>query len=196
MDLSTTTRVKILLEITTSGQDALIGQIISSISPDAEKVMNREAEEKSRTEQINVDPGQQRVFLRAFPVKDTPVATIKNDSSRDFASALNFAADEFYLNLRTGEVAFDRRTLIAGPGTLQVIYTGGMGTNTADFISRFPHIAQAIDIQTAFIFKRKETLGLTGFSADGGSVSLAVPNSWISAAREALLREKAMRVGS
>ena len=198
MNLTTKERVKILLEIAASDttHDALLDQIIASLSVDAERVMNRLVKEEERTAQLNVDPGQQRFFLRAFPVKSGAGVEIKNDSARKFSSVAAFVDDEYYLDLETGELQVDRRTVVAGPGTLQVRYTGGMGTNTADFISRFPDVAQAVELQTSVVFKRKEQYGLTSFSAEGGSLSLVPMLAWVSGAREVLMRRAAVRMGS
>lgn len=197
IDLTTTARVKAVLDLTVATKDVLIADMIKSASQAIEEFMARLTKEEARTEQYDVEPGQQKIFLRTFPIKATPAATFKNDTAREFGvGIIAFAADTFYLDLRRGTVEFDRIRLIHGPGTLQVTYTGGMGTDTANFITRFPEIAKACDFQVATQFKRREQLGLSGFSAEGGSVSFEPAGDLIPAVKKAVRKYRRMHGGN
>lgn len=187
MDLTTKARVKEILEKTTTGLDALIDQFIVGVSAQIEKHLDRFAEEIERTEQHDVDPGQHVFLLRGFPVDAVAAFELKNDVTRDFASATLIDTDRFYLDRSPGVLTFDHFILVWGPGTLQVKYTGGLGTNTADAITNFPDIAHAADLQVAHLIERRHQLGLTSFSAEGGSVSKVVyEESFIPEALKAL----------
>ena len=172
MDLTTATRVKELLEKSDTGLDTLIAQLITPISQQVEKYLNRHAQEVSRTEQYTIKAFQQIVKLRGYPVLALPVAAFKNSSGRDFTGTA-IDTTSYYLDLVTGEVQFDNIALIDGPGVFQAVYTGGMAANTAAFLTAFPGVAGQVDAQVASMVHRRHELGLASFSAEGGSISLA-----------------------
>lgn len=186
MDLSTTARAKIVLGLTSSQHDTLLDQLVAATSGAAERYLNRHALQTARTEQYDVeDCYQRRVYLRGFPVLATPVAAFKSDGLREFTGAA-IDADNYYLDLERGTIEFDVYTLTPGPGTLQVVYTGGMATTAAGLISAFPDVAQAVDFQVAFLFKRRDTLGMSSFSAEGGSIGFETPVELIPLAKRLL----------
>src|SRR3990167_8238349 len=113
MNLTTLTRVKTLLDLAVLDlkRDAIINQLIANLSAEAERYMNRWAEQKQRTEQYDVQPGTQRFWLHGFPVVDPGtvgvVTEFRNNGLRDFSgSAID--ANLYFLNLRRGVIQLDR----------------------------------------------------------------------------------------
>lgn len=196
-DLTTLVRVKRVIDLTEATKDTLLQEYIDAASDAIEKFMDRPVLVAARTELYDVEPGQQRIALRAFPVLAAPVAVFKNDSARQFGAGIAaLAADSFYLNLVTGSAEFDRVRLIRGPGVVEVVYTGGMAADTAAFIVAFPEIAKACDTQVAFMYKRRETMGMSGFSSEGGSVSFSEADDLIVPVKAAVRKYRRLDFGN
>ena len=186
MDLTTLARVRTLLKDTSTQNDTLIDQLIDAVSPQLERILNRHAMETDRTEQYDVAPGQEVFLLRGFPVLASPAAVVKNSLSRDFTAASAIDTASYYIDLTRGILHIDLVGLEPGPGTLQVAYTGGLATTTANIITLWPDIAAACELQVAYLIQRKDELGLASFSAEGGSVAQALPTKILEGARELL----------
>lgn len=173
MDLTTTARVKTLGSITSSDQDALLGVLVTAVSARIERYLGRHAEETSRTEYYDVEPGQHVFFLRGYPIAS--VTSVKNDEDWDFANTDEITSTEFTIigSDHTGRLVIDDAvTPIAGKNALQVVYTGGMGTDTSDFISNFPDVALAADQQTLHEYQRRKQLGIVSSSIGQHSASV------------------------
>jgi len=177
IDLTTTTRVKAFLgaggTVLSTAQDTVIGQLISMYSARFEKELGREIETTERTEQYDVEEGQRLITLRAFPV--VSVESIRNDLTRLFDASAEIESDLFYVDMRRGTIAFDWTELLPGPGTLLITYTAGMTEEgatdpTASFVENYPDLAMAVDMQVAETLRRKDRLGATNLSFQGGGV--------------------------
>lgn len=175
MDLTTVARVKAILEISGAQHDTVLGQLVTGVSAAIERFLNRRAKEQAYTEQYDVIPGQQRLFLRAYPVAAAPAAIFANDISRTFGGSAVIPATNYYLDLERGIVEFDRQPLVYGPGVVQAIYTGGMGTDENDFVINFPDVAQAAEAQIAYLWQRRGMKGVATLSSGGASISLETP---------------------
>jgi len=205
VDLTTTDRVKkILVGQNSTGnmsaqQDPFIKNLITAVSKQAEEFMDRFAEETARTEFFDVEFHRQQVFfVKGYPI--SAVASVKYDFARGFGSGVsaidttNYNDAQFKL---TGRLVVDKIALPRGVGALQVIYTGGMGTDTANFIVNFPDVSNAVDLQVAFIYQRRNQFSLSSTSQEGGSVSFTPPPSMnlLPGVRMVLTQVKRMRLG-
>lgn len=190
MDLTTLARVKAWGGFTTTQHDALMSSLITAVSAEAEKFLNRHVEQLARTEQFDVKRGIQHIFLPGFPVLAAPALQVRNNQSRDFTGAAIAVTNNYFLDLRRGIIKFDRYELVTGPGVVQVIYTGGMATSVAAFIAAYPNLANAVDMQISFMVRRRDSFGTVSFNAEGGSISLEAPLEWINPARTALNDER------
>ena len=197
MDLTTLARVKELLKRTDGADDTLLAQLIKSVSRQIEKHLNRHAERIARTELYDVEPGQNLIFLQGSPVLASPAPVFKNDPERDFDAFSIVDADLFFLDLKNGVATFDKVRILHDPGAMQVVYTGGLAVSTALLISddEFTDIVLAADLQVAHLFQRKDAIGLTGFSAAGGTVSIQEPTQLITAAKELLVPHRHLSPG-
>lgn len=91
-----------------------------------ERWLNRHIIQEARTEQLDVESGQMVFLLKGYPVASSPTPVFKSDFNRDFVSAQAISDTTFYLKLSIGKVEFETFLPTFGPGTLQVVYTGGM----------------------------------------------------------------------
>lgn len=172
IDLTTVTRVKALLNNASTTFDTLFAQLIRFYSARFEKELGRHIETVERTEQYDVEVGRSVVALRAYPVVE--VTSVKNDGARRFEGD-PLDASVFYVNVDRGLIEFDGVELVPGPGVLRVTYTAGMtdegATDPTDsFIENYPDLAQAMDLQVAEIYRRKDKLGANNMSFQGGGV--------------------------
>jgi len=103
--------------------------------------------------------------LDRYPID--AIDSIKEDIEGDFAGATSVDTGAYYANSRLGRVEFRRRAVLAGRGSVQVTYTGGLyretGAVPADL--RF-----AVARQVAFMVQRKDMLGASSVSLGGESV--------------------------
>ena len=123
--LTNLTRVKRLLTIDNSGHDTLLQQLITEVSARIERFLGRHVEKLARTVQIDIEDGQQVVFLKGYPVEATPAAQFRNDSAREFSGS-DIDTDDYFLRREDGSATFDSIALIPGDGVFRAVYTGGL----------------------------------------------------------------------
>lgn len=160
-----------------------VDQLIAGVSKGVEKELRRHAESKSRTVNRDVSRHSRSVSLRGYPIAS--VTSIKNDSSRQFASGTEIDSDLFYIDADAGVIDFDFE-LQWGPGALEVIYTGGMATGadaealTAAFIAAYADLVLAIDQQIYYLWKRRDNPGVINLNPSdfGGGASYLVSEDW------------------
>lgn len=174
VNLTTVERVKALGAskggAITSNPDAYLETLIAAYSAVFERHLGRSVEEMERTETYTVGPSQNEVALRAYPV--SAIEGVWNDPGREYGDASEVTA--YYLDSDLGIIHFDYY-LAQGLGALRVTYTGGMapdGTDpTGNFISLFPDVSHAMDLQVWHAWSRSLTPGSSAAGVGGGSVS-------------------------
>lgn len=176
MLLSSRSRVKLLASIgtTEAGQDALIDRLLELASMQVEAFIDREVQSGTKTEYLDVEYGVTLYRLRAWPV--TAITSVHYDPDRTYGSSSLLQAADY--GMLGGPVR--NRGLLQllftpdadWPSGLKVVYTGGMAADTTAFISAFPEIAGAVDLQVVHYLTRKDELGLQSASGQGGSVQL------------------------
>jgi len=171
MDLTTTDRMRQFMdEGIIRTHDRLMRSIITAMSASIEKHIGRYVEETARTTYVDVESGGLRVVnLRGYPI--TTMSSIYEDSSREYASGSLVSTSSYSAgadSLRMGRVEFDYN-LPRGFEVLKVTYTGGMGTDAADFLTNFPELALVVEKQIWFDWQHRDMVGLD--SIQGGQVS-------------------------
>lgn len=156
--LSTVARVKSQLEITGSGEDAILTTLLDGVSAAVEMYLGRGTLNQSRTEELDVDPRQSQFWLAGYPVGS--ITSIKSSSTWAFATATAIDSDLYRIESNTGRLTL-RTGINVGPQSLQVVYAGGMASTPSAFITAFPDIANAVDMQVAEEFRRKNDPSLT-----------------------------------
>lgn len=171
MDLTTATRVKDRLDITGSGEDGLLGVLITSVSAHFERYTRRIALVGSQTEVLHRRRFNQLLPLRAVPA--SAVTSIKFETQpNDLSTASAMDTDDYWLS-GTGYFV----ELIAKPtldGFWEVQYTGGMAADTASFVTAYPDVADSVDLQVVHEWKRRQNPG-SNVTSQGGSTTFSEP---------------------
>lgn len=155
MDLTTRARVKAMIPITHANDDAIIDQLITDTSARVQRMLRRHTEEVARTEVYQIHRHEKLVWLRGFPVTASGTSSVKYSSTQDFTNITALTEyDDWNLNDETGLLRL-RINTPNDPGFVEVVYTGGMGTNAADFISNYPEITLAVDHDIIARWKRR-----------------------------------------
>ncbi len=150
--------------------DDYLRELITAISARIIDYLGRGVSEESRTTVFDIKLGQRKWFLDAYPV--TSITSIKIDHQRDFANATAIDSDDYvlrsYRNAAWIELLYDEAP---GVGVMQIIYTAGMGTSTAQLTSGFPEVEAACQSWIkAIIVKRKGGPQGETVSVGGGSI--------------------------
>jgi hypothetical protein len=176
LDLTTLARVKATVPIRTADvdQDALLSQFISALSAQAERYLRREVLQVERYEVHAVRDGRTSVALKAYPVIATDgrggflnAFNVKLSSTTSFSSSPTLVRNRDYVleepngTLRLSLLPSAFTTAPDGrataPGYVQVQYSGGMAATTAAFVSAYPEIAAAIDVDVVHFWKRRNS---------------------------------------
>lgn len=183
MDLTTTARVasRVKPGQTTLGtnDDLLVAQMITDVSGQVERYLDRYTLATSRTEYLDVAADQTAWRLKAYPV--TAVSSIIYDADQAFDAADEMDADDY------DDPTLETTGILTIPGgagptarkALKVTYTGGMAASTAAFISAYPDIAMAVEMQVVWHYLRRLGIGTAGRSGDKGSDTLVAGTPFI-----------------
>lgn len=177
MDLTTLARVarRIQANATSVGtdEDALLSQMITATSAAAAAYLDRVTIAASTVEYLDVEPGQMTWSLKAFPV--SVLTEVAFDETQAWAASTALTAtDDFadvtkdrsgLLHLKWAQIGGSNVTQKLY-GALRVTYTGGMAATTAAFITAYPDISQAIEMQVVHDYNRKLDVGV-GAAMDG-----------------------------
>lgn len=170
MDLTTLARVKTQLGLSESDDDALLSQLITNWSDTFERYLNRKAEQTTHVHTEYPDRYQRSFFVAGVPIVSI-TSIVQTDASYTIDSDnYSFDADAGIIELLVNPVY---RYL------LTITYVGGMAANAAAFVSSFPAIAGALDMQVAHVYTHRDHLGGRSFSDSGGSVSFASPTEFL-----------------
>lgn len=179
MDLTTLARVRALRGIssTDTASDALLTVLITTVSARAGAYMGRHVQELQRTETMELPKGGKILILRGYPV--TTVTSLSLDET-----VLESGLD-YRLALETGILRILRWTPGA-PGVVEIDYQAGMASDTADFVTRWPAITGAVDMQVVYEFGRRMSPGGMVETRDGGATFATEEVNWLSGVREVL----------
>ena len=174
MDLTTKERVKVLTEAGGHGNDSLdtlYAKVITEVSAAVEKYLDRYALEATRTETLDVFDGQSVLTLRGYPVNASPAPVVKCDAARAFGSDSVVSDSLYAIDHETGQVLFDGFLPTPGPRVAAVTYKGGMAADVAGFVSAYPDIAGAVDLQVATLIQRRGNLSAQSAGAGSGNAA-------------------------
>lgn len=169
LDFTTKERIKIQNGIDDDrSQDVLLDQMITTVSGQFVAYMGLHALAATHTEVYEIRQHKKVLSLDAKPI--TSVVSLKH-SSRDLSEAdwtahtdvdstlwsLSKAGGWLRLNFDT---SFD-------PNYFQVVYVGGLGTDTEAILGAFPDLVHACDMQVQYLFTRWKKLGGNVSTRDG-----------------------------
>lgn len=199
MDATTLARVKALLDISGTSHDTVLTDIIGAVSARIENFIDRPLEQTSRTEEYNVRPRQNKLFLRAYPVAS--ITSIKIATDWDYASATAVDTSDYRVTSDNGMLHFNFFPVTsylgdnyqAAPDAVQVVYTGGLATSTANLVSAYPNIAFAADMQVVAAWRRRDTPQGNSINTGGASIAYEKPLAMIPDVIEALTPYRRLR---
>jgi hypothetical protein len=174
VDLTTVERVKALMGYLPENDDAdqVLASLVRSVSAEMERALDRKVEIAERIALLSPEAGQRVFPLHAWPILS--VASVTEDyTHRAFTgdTAVVLEADvDFAVDSVNGLLHVDRWALRAGKSSLQVVYTGGMATDTDGFVVDYPDLAAAADAQVVYQFRQRESIGKTNMQVQGVGV--------------------------
>lgn len=204
MDATTKERVKDLLDITSTSHDTVLDRLVAVVSQRIENFIDRPLLSTARTEEYSIKPRQGMIFLRAYPLADqSSVGSLKVATDWDFAAATAVDADSYHADLDTGQIHmryypienYLGRNATIAPSVVQVTYTGGFATDTADLISNYPAIAYACEEQVVAMWRRRDDPAAGSVSIDQYSRKVEAPLKFLPDVVEALTPYRRLRFG-
>lgn len=189
MELTTLLRVKEFLDIPEDREqhDKLLRRYITRMSVSAAQYMHRDILVASDKVEVLDLPNWQRpiIQLKTFPI--TSVTDIRFDVDSVFGDDTIIDAENYRLlrSGQSGQIGF-YVNLVESYQSLQVTYSGGMATDTQDFIDKYPDIADAIDEQIGFRHRNRDKLGMRSKTVSGTTVDSFKPQTWLEEVTEVL----------
>lgn len=158
LELTDLASIKIMDTSYAQGEsDDALDKMIKSVSARVEKFLNRSILIATYTQIFNVKANLHRFSTKAYPV--TAVAHLHNLSevgdTNPIVIDLEFVS---FLDNEIGRVSINNNTLFQNFGAVEIEYTGGMATDTADFILNFPDIEQVVIFQILFEMQQVKDL--------------------------------------
>lgn len=134
MDFTTVERVKSLNGLKTNEHDALLRQLITSVSKQIETYMSILPEVKERIQFFDVGSSCD-FFVKSYPLHS--VTEVINDWDRLFTgSAIDSTDYTFYPDELSGLISIDKYILTTGRRTLKITYVGGFAFKSEYYIAR------------------------------------------------------------
>lgn len=193
LDATTKARVKTLLNITNTEHDDLLDLMVTAVSKRIENFIDRPLMLEARTEEYHVQPRAGTLFLRAAPVSS--IATVISDSLWDFANGTTVSSDLYHVDSESGRL-YMQFDLQPGHNAVQVVYTAGFATSTANLITDYPDIAMAADLQVVSQFRRRQAPQGSKRTSRGGSVEQESPLQFIPEVVETLAPYRRISFGN
>jgi hypothetical protein len=189
--LCTSAELKLYLDgmETPSKYDTLIDNIINSTSSRFEKFCDREFEdsESDVTEYHDGDGSIDFIVVRRPPI--TSITSLHDDPDRGYNADDLIASTDYTYYSTSGIVKLDGVTFLEGIKNIKIVYQGGYTTSTIP-----DDLNMACIMQSAFIFKMREKIGLTSISGEGGSVSVYQPMKLLPEVNDVLSTYKIHRI--
>ena len=158
MALCTTQNVKDYINDTGTGRDTIIAALIPAAQSFIEEYCRRVFEKAQVTEYHH--GGADRLFLKRFPIADTPAPVVYEDQDRVYSVDDIVDSEDYFIDNDNGIIFFDW-SLQSGRGAIKIIYTGGYDT-----------IPQAVRQACVELVAKKVK---TGGSGDIGVISRGMP---------------------
>lgn len=154
----------------TAGLDGILTDIVTATSRAIEVYLRRPLMAEQQTEIKSPKPYAMRLFCDAFPVDASQGLTITEAADRNYAAGDVKDPADYYVDEDSGIIDLDNE-LLGGPGTVQLIYFGGLATTTDSLRLLYPDIAEAATFWAKEVFEKRNKIGRSGESQPGVSVS-------------------------
>jgi hypothetical protein len=134
-----------------------IGHLISMFSVRAESYVNRLFFEEERTQSFSSDGTICSIQLPAFGRSTNAVASVSQALDRIHSQSTIIDPSGFYFDWQTGILSYDYGPFIRGRGTIQVKWTGGLGTTP----EHVPDDIRAVaTMQVCYWWQRRNEIGV------------------------------------
>ena len=171
LELSTLEEVKALLEFEDNVRDVVLMKLIKDVSAEVEMYLNRStAVVTDAIQYFDIPRYGVKMFLRAYPI--TTVTSLWNTTDRTYDSTTIVDSDNYYVDTQHGIITVDKQYLLMGAGAVKLQYTGGMASNTANFIRDYRALSSALATEVMYRFQRNAEIGLIAASGGGSNVTL------------------------
>jgi hypothetical protein len=192
--LATLEQFKLRYGMTASGEDDVVTQILAGVSAQLASVAGRTCsgspclEKTALTVLFSPDPLLEALFLPAWPV--ISVASVKEAFSEAFSEAVALVdKTDYQVNRRSGILWRVGGPWLAGVNTVEIVYIGGYtpaGSTPGTGETILPaDLTDACLQQAGFVFQRRKSVGLSGVSAGGGSISSYAQDELLPGVRQA-----------
>jgi len=151
-----------------------IENLIDSVSLRCETYCDRKFLKATRTEYFNIDRNQTHIRVSRYPI--TSVANVWEDYTGQYSGDLNNTrADEYDALSRAnkGIISCRYRPWTKGFSSVKVTYTGGLAVNVGGLPS---DLRQSVARQVSYLYQKRSSLGVTGESIAGSSITLTSPD--------------------
>lgn len=172
-DLTTTSKVKDFLGISSASYDTTFAVLIKGVSADIERICGRRFEEDTYTEYFDVESGDTMVFLKNYPVSSLTSVQYRSGTWGAIVWT-DYNSNDYLLN-ENGKVTF------SGPFPnaekfVKVIYTGGYKIDFANENNESLHtlpfdLTQVATEWVAKIFNNRKSSGVLTESTEGQSIT-------------------------
>jgi hypothetical protein len=176
--LCTLADVKTRLGLSTTDNDEIINSILDGNNGIFDSYTGRRLllTDETVTEYFGADPGWRRLLFQRYPI--VSITSIKEASDYDFDAAGALVANTDYRLVNQGLNGIILRInahWLAGEDVIEVIYRGGYcGASETPGEGEYAlpqELREAAILQAAFMFKRKDDIGLSAVSSQGGSIN-------------------------
>ena len=167
------TEVKLLLGGNANfPDDDLLTMLVQQVSARCETYLNRDLEDTgtSATEYFNGN-GVRRVFpLRRYPVSS--VTTVHDSLDRSYGTGDLISSDDYAVHLLEGYVEMEYPPQ-QGMRNVRIVYDGGYEADAETGVLPVPDgMKQAALLQSAEVYRRRESMSMTGVSSDAGTIGM------------------------
>ena len=182
-----------------SSERQFIEFLIDSVSARAEGETARKFRRATRTETFSVDAWQRQIRVKAFPIES--VTSIKESVTGQFSNTSPLLATEYDWSVLGHKGVIERRSgnrydgltnfgFLEGVGSVQVVYVGGYRD-----VAAVPwDLRDAVATQVAYMHQRKDSLGISGESVDGKSISYAMAMDLLPSVQAVFAQHSPMRL--
>ena len=145
--------------------------LIDQVSVRCEQYCMRNFIQATVTETFSISEWQNTIRVRRYPI--SAVSSLREDYIGSFGASSEVDTGDYdWQNVARGQKGLIRskyRPWTAGVSTVRVVYTGGLARS----VGALPQdLRLSVARQVAYLYQRRASLGVTGESIGGGSVTL------------------------
>lgn len=173
-DLTTASKVKTFLGISSSTYDMLLASLVSSISSQVETFCNRTFVRGTYTEYFDTELGDKKIFPSNYPIVSLTSVQYQT-GTWDNLTWLDFPASYYLLNSEMGKISFGS-PLPEAEKYIKVVYVGGYLIDFANETDNTKHTLPAdlsllVTEMAAQSFNNRQAQGISNMSTEGQSIT-------------------------